>query len=139
MLRATVIGLALLGLLAVCASDDQTFTCTAGRLVEPEEDADQVGLRSGLYHSRQSERGVAAGCFEHGRQLGHAEVACEIIDRLSDPDSGYTLLFTDDGGDTYPVEVARHVLLGPDAYSLESLALKYPFLSACPFTVPPID
>lgn len=122
-----------------CATEPETLTCDFGVPTENvSDDLDFVGLWHGYFSTDEDTEAVAAGCFDAGRTLGQAELACAIIETLDDGDGGYTLMFTDDGGDTYPVSAQDHVLLGPTATGLDSLARKFPFLSACPTTVPPI-
>ncbi|MGH8872877.1 MAG: hypothetical protein ACRDWS_12965 [Acidimicrobiia bacterium] len=100
---------------------------------------DFVGLWHGYFSTDQEMESVAADCFIDGRDLGIAEMACAIIQAIDDGEGGYTLTFTDDGGDTYQVSARDHILLGDSATGLDSLARKFPFLSACPGTVPPLD
>jgi hypothetical protein len=126
--------------IAACSSDRESLTCDHGVPTESiSDDLDFVGLWHGYYFTDQPTEFAAADCFDEGYSLGVAELACAIIEALDDGEGGYTLLFTDDGGDTYPVSAQDHVLVGPDATGLDALARKFPYLSACPATVPPID
>lgn len=127
-------------LLGSCSPAVETLTCDFSNTVTVEgRDADFEGLWHGLYSSDQGPAEIAASCFQNGRHLGIAELACALIESLDDGDGGYTLLFTDEDGETYPVAAAEHILIGPDAESLRGLALKFPYLSACPTLAPPVE
>jgi hypothetical protein len=138
-MRLALVALTFVIVVTGCASEPETYTCESGRLLTPEDDTDLQDLWYGTYLSTWNTDDVAGACFLDGRSLGVAEMACAIIEEIDGDDSGYTLMFTDDGGDTYPVLASEHIKLGPDVNGLDSLARKLPFLSACPTTVPPIE
>lgn len=138
-MRLALVALTFLMVVTGCTSEPETYTCESSNLLTLEDDVDLQDLWHGTYLSTWDTDDVASACFLDGRSLGVAEMACALIEEIDGEDSGYTLLFTDDGGDTYPVLASEHIRLGPDVSGLDSLARKLPFLSACPLTVPPID
>lgn len=138
-MRLALVALVFLMVATGGTSEPETYTCESSRLLMPEDDVDLQDLWYGTYLSTWNTDDVASRCFLDGRSLGVAEMACAIIEEIDGEDSGYTLMFTDDGGDTYPVPALEHIKVGSDVTGLDSLARKLPFLSSCPLMVPPVE
>lgn len=120
-------------------SEPPPLTCDFSNEIAASKDVDLQSLFHGVYYQGDDLETVASRCFDDGRSLGMAEVACALIRELDGDQSAYTLLFTDEDGATLEVPAADHIRLGPDSTGLDSLARKLPFLSACPVLVPPLE
>jgi hypothetical protein len=101
--RLALVVLAFLMVVTGCTSEPETRTCESSHLLTPGDDVDVQDLWHGTYVSTWNTEDVASACFADGRSLGVAEMACALIEEIDGEDSGYTLMFTYDGGDTYPV------------------------------------